>query len=345
MGDKNMRIDQLIPSMRHGSDIGDMVLVVHKLLGQLGYQSEVFTESAPAKGRENCIYHMLSGSSPGKALAGLKLKRTILFYHGMMPAESITGPGLQAHRDNCRRELRKLKNHFSYALTTTNYLAEDLQEAGYQPVAVLPMPLDLQEYNRYPHQKLLRQYRDDHTNILFVGPIVPNRKLENTISVFNYYHKKINPRSRLFLVGNFSAHPDYCQKLLGYIKELEIKNVFMTGRVSFRQLLSYYRLSRVFLSLSQYEGFSIPLVEAMYMKVPVIALNRAAVPEILGGAGCLIDDDDVRNTARLLDDIVNDRGRRHEIIRRQSQRARDFLPEKVLPMYRMAIKEACRFGY
>lgn len=340
-----MRIDQIIPSMRYGLDISDMVLVLHKILGQLGYESEVLTEAAETERRENSIYHMFLGSRPAKALSLLRRKRTILFYHGIIPAEYFSGHELQAHLAEWRKELQLFKSQFSFALTTSNFLANDLQEAGYQAIAALPLPLDLQEYNRRPSPKLIRQYEDDYTNILFVGQITPNKRLENTISVFNYYHKKINPRSRLFLVGSFSAHPDHCRKLLAFIKELDIKNVFLTGRVPFRQLLAYYKLSKVFLSLSEYEGFSIPLVEAMYMKVPVIALNRAAVPEVLGGAGCLIDDFDIRETARLLDDIVSNRSRRNEIIHRQSKRANDFLPGKVLPMYRIAINEACRFRH
>ena len=144
----------------------------------------------------------------------------------------------------------------------------------------------------------------------------------------------------MFLVGSFSAHAGYCQNLLALIKELEIKNVFLTGRTSFKKLLAYYRLSRVFLCMSEYEGFSIPLIEAMYLKVPVIAFERAAVPEILGEAGCLINDKDVRETARLLDRIVNDRAKRKDIISRQQERVTAFLPEKVFPLYRKAIMEA-----
>lgn len=335
-----MRIDQIIPSVRYGYNISDMVLVLQKIINDLGFKSDILTEAMQAERRENIIYHMFMGSKASKTLADLKPKRKILFYHGIMPPEYFENHEVQTDLLRGREELKTLSHHFAFAITTTNYLEKELHEAGYGQTTVLPLPLDLEEYDRKPDVQLLEKYEDDYTNILFVGQITPNEKLEDTISIFNYYHKKLNPKSRLFLVGSFSAHPGYCQKLLALIKELDIESVFLTGRVSLSRLLAYYRLSKVFLCMSQYEGFSTPLIEAMYLKVPIIALDRAAVPEVLGGAGCLINDMDVRETARLLDRMVNDRTKLEEIISRQSERVSDFQPEKVFPMYRTAIKEA-----
>ena len=350
-----MRIDQIIPSMRYGNDINDAVLVLQKIMRDLGCESVVFSEAGQQEAwvkdlsslgneRENIIYHMCMGSRAAKTLADLKSKRKVLFYHGIIPPEYFENHPLQIHLLGGREELKALKNQFAFAFTTTKYLEQELHKVGYGQTMVLPLPVVLKNYDQEPDLQLMKAYEDDYTNLLFVGQITPNKKLEDTISVFNYYHKKLNPKSRLFLVGSFSSHAGYCQKLLALIKELEIKNVFLTGRASFRQLLAYYRLSKVFLCMSEYEGFSTPLIEAMYLKVPIIAFDRAAVPELLGEAGCLIKDKAVRETARLLDRLVNDRAKREELISRQSERVTAFLPEKVLPLYRKAITEVfgCR---
>lgn len=339
-----MRIDQIIPSIRYGNDISDAALVLQKIIKNLGCESDVIPEAMPAAEKENIIYHMHTGSRAAKTLAGLKSRRKVLFYHGIMPPEYFENHPEQTYLPGGREELKTLKDQFAVAFSTTKYLERELHQAGYEQPMVLPPPVDLKEYDQEADLELLKTYEDDYINILFVGQITPNKKLEDTISVFNYYHKKFNPRSRLFLVGGCSAHPWYCQKLLTLIKELEIKNVFLTGRVSFRQLLAYYRLSRVFLCLSKYEGFSTPLIGAMYLKVPVIALARAAVPEVLGGAGCLINNKYVRETARLLDHIVNDRAKREEIISGQWERVTAFRPEKVFPLYRKAIVDAFGVG-
>ncbi|NLI14046.1 glycosyltransferase [Pelotomaculum propionicicum] len=340
-----MQIDQIIPSMRHGDDISNAVLVLQKIIKDLGCESDIFTQTGQQETgtkdlssldgeRDNIIYHMFIGSRAAKTLAGIKAKRKVLFYHGIMPPEYFENHPSQIYMLGGREELKKLKNQFEFAFTTTKYLEGELYKEGYGETCVLPLPVDLEEYDQEPDLQLMKAYDDDYTNILFVGQITPNKKLEDTISVFNYYHKRLNPKSRLFLVGSFSSHAGYCQKLLALIKELEIKNVFLTGRTSFKKLLAYYRLSRVFLCMSEYEGFSTPLIEAMYLKVPIVAFNRASVPEILGESGCLINDKDVRETARLLDRIVNDHTKRKEMIRLQSKRVTAFLPEKVFPLYR-----------
>lgn len=346
-----MRIDQIIPALRYGNDISDAALVLQKIIKDLGCESDIFTEarqqeawvkdlSSLGNERENIIYHMYMGSRAAKTLADLKSKRNVLFYHGMMPPEYFEKHPEQTCLLGGREELKTLKNQFAVAFTTTKHLEQELRKAGYEQTMVLPLPVDLKKYDQEPDLQLMKAYEDDYTNLLFVGQLTPNKKLEDTISIFNYYHKKLNPKSRLFLVGSFSSHAWYCQKLLALIKELEIKNVFLTGRASFEKLLAYYRLSQVFICMSEYEGFSTQLIEAMYLKVPIIAFDRAAVPELMGGAGYLIKDKDVRETARLLDRLVNDRAQREEIISRQSERVTAFLPEKVFPLYREAIMGA-----
>lgn len=334
-----MRVDQIIPARRYWNDISPIVSAAQQIINHLGFDSDILTEAMPAEERENIIYHMYVGSRPAETLAGFKAKRTVLFYHGIIPSEFFENHEAQTGLQKGAEQLKTLKNHFELAITTTRYLAEELHGAGFQQTVVLPPPPDTGKNQREPDRQLLRTYDDDYTNILFVGEITPNKKIEDTISIFNYYHKKYNPRSRLFLVGGFSAHPGYCQQLLDLIKELDIKNVCMTGRVSPAQLLAYYRLSRVFMCMSEYEGFSVPLVEAMHMKIPIIAFDRAAVPEILGGAGYLINEKDVRETARLLDRIVNDQTLREDIISGQTKRAAGFLPERVFPLYRQAIMQ------
>lgn len=334
-----MEVDQIVPPRRYWNEISRQVLVLQQIINHLGFDSDILTETMPAQNRQNIIYHLYIGSRPAETLTDIKAKRTVLFYHGITPPEYFSNHEVQAYLQRGIDQLGRLKNRFKLAIATNHFLAEELHRAGYGEVLVLPPPLDLRQYHQDPDRQLLKAYEDDYTNFLFVGEIIPGKKLEDTISVFNYYHKKLNPRSRLFLVGGFAAHPGYCQKLLALVNELDIKNVFMTGRVSLSELLAYYRLAKVFICLSEYEGFSTSLIEAMHLGVPVIAFDRAAVSETLGGAGYLINDRDVRETARLLDRTVNDQAMREEIISGQTNRAAAFLPDQVFPLYRRAIMQ------
>ena len=80
-----------------------------------------------------------------------------------------------------------------------------------------------------------------------------------------------------------------------------------TGPVPDDELAAYYRWADVYVSLSEHEGFCVPLVEAMAMDVPVLAYAAGAVPETLGGAGVLFAPKDLELAAEMLGTLVYDR--------------------------------------
>ena len=75
---------------------------------------------------------------------------------------------------------------------------------------------------------------------------------------------------------------------------------WFTGPVPDEELAAYYRHAHAYVSLSEHEGFCVPLVEAMAMDVPVLAYGAAAVPETLGGAGVSFAPKDLEHAAELL---------------------------------------------
>ncbi len=108
-----------------------------------------------------------------------------------------------------------------------------------------------------------------------------------------------------------------------YIKALELKDVIFTGHVSFTELIAYYQIADVFLCMSEHEGFCVPLVEAMYFGVPIIAYNACAVPDTLGGSGILLHDKDPLEAAMAADRLLTD------IVAQQRRRQQDFAYNKV----------------
>jgi glycosyltransferase involved in cell wall biosynthesis len=82
-------------------------------------------------------------------------------------------------------------------------------------------------------------------------------------------------------------------------------------------------------SLSEHEGFCVPLVEAMAADVPILAYRAGAVPETLGGAGLLFAPKDLEVAAEMLGLLVYDRSVRAQVLEGQRRRLRDFAPAAI----------------
>jgi glycosyltransferase involved in cell wall biosynthesis len=88
---------------------------------------------------------------------------------------------------------------------------------------------------------------------------------------------------------------------------LSEEDVIITGQITDAELLAYYRTAHLYWSVSEHEGFGVPLVEAMWFDVPVVAYRSAAVPETLGEAGLMFDrKDDLRAVAALAKLVTRD---------------------------------------
>ena len=94
-------------------------------------------------------------------------------------------------------------------------------------------------------------------------------------------------------------------------------------------LAAFYRWADVYVSLSEHEGFCVPLVEAMAADVPVLAYAAGAVPETLGGAGVLFAPKDLEFAAEMLGTLVYDHAVRTSIIEGQRRRLADFAPGRI----------------
>ena len=104
---------------------------------------------------------------------------------------------------------------------------------------------------------------------------------------------------------------------------------WFTGPVPDDDLAAFYRWADAYVSLSEHEGFCVPLVEAMAADVPVLAYAAGAVPETLGGAGMLFEPKDLEVAAEMLGMLVYDRPVRDRIIQGQRRRLEDFAPARI----------------
>jgi glycosyltransferase involved in cell wall biosynthesis len=149
-------------------------------------------------------------------------------------------------------------------------------------------------------------FDDGWTNILFVGRMIPNKKIDDLIRFFHAYKTRCNPRSRLLLVGSYGGFDLYFAMLQQLVATLKVPDVFFMGHVSNEELSAFYDVADLFLCASEHEGFCVPLMEAFHKRVPVLAYAATAVPSTMDGGGVLYDTKSPAHVASLMAAILDD---------------------------------------
>jgi len=321
-----MRVDQLVPAFHRGDAIGDTAFHMRNFFRSRGYSSEIYCLNCdsglecesrpfalfPAPGAKDVtILHYALPSPLTRGLIRSPGKKVII-YHNITPHEFFLDYSSEMARISRlgREELLTLIPHVTLALADSEYNRQELIELGFSKSAVFPLFIDFDKYRRSPSRFVYDLFRDDRTNILFVGRIVPNKRIEDLIKVAFYYKKFISPLVRLVVVGKTSSLPKYYQSLV---------------RMADEEMYALYKASDVFLSLSEHEGFGLPFMESMVFDVPIVAYNCTAVPFTLGGAGILINSKDVARTAELVHVVKTDKELRNRIIEGQRARVKAFM--------------------
>ena len=152
---------------------------------------------------------------------------------------------------------------------------------------------------------------------MFVGRVIPNKRFERRDPRVPRYRTRHNPRSRLLLVGSYSGFERYLAMLQALIARLGTPDVHFLGHVSNEELTALYDVADLFLCASEHEGFCVPMIEAFYKRVPVLAYAATAVPATMDGGGVLYDTKDPIEIARLMDAVLDDADSRRRCIASQ----------------------------
>jgi L-malate glycosyltransferase len=342
-----MKIHQWVPAAHRGDAIGDSARKVRELLRGMGHESEIFAltidddlrgdvlpfeDGASTRG-DATIFHFALPSPMTGAFAGLKGVK-ILQYHNITPAAFFApyDPGLFRLAALGRRELATLTGRVDLALGDSDFNRQELESLGFAPTGVMPIAVDTARITDAPPRPALERILSDGLiNILFVGRIVPNKKIEDHIRLAEMYKRYIDSYYRFIFVGRYDALPRYYAQVRALIAEYDMlpDRFWFTGPVPDEDLAAFYRWSDAYVSLSEHEGFCVPLVEAMAADVPILAYAAGAVPETLGGAGLLFAPKDLEVAAELLGSVVYDRDVRERVLAGQRRRLQDFAPSRI----------------
>ena len=192
------------------------------------------------------------------------------------------------------------------ALGDSEYNRQELESLGFPATAVLPVVPGFAHLDVKPDRSLAGTFDDEWTNIVFVGRVIPNKKFEDVITAFHAYRRRHNPRSRLLLVGSYGGFEKYFAMLQQLVSRLGTPDVHFLGHVRNEELTALYDVADLFLCASEHEGFCVPLIEAFYKRVPVLAYASTAVPATMDGGGVLYDAKDPLHIADVMAAILDD---------------------------------------
>ena len=342
-----MTINQWVPAAHRGDAIGDSARRVRDLLRAKGHASDLFAltidddlrddvrpfgDDAARRG-DVTIFHFALPSPMTGAFATLPGAR-VLQYHNITPARFFAGYDANMFRlaSIGRRELATLVGHVDLALGDSDFNRRELEAMGFAPTGVMPIAIDLSRITEAPPRPALSRLLDDGlVNFLFVGRIAPNKRIEDHIRLAEHYKRYVDAYYRFIFVGRTDAVPGYFKTVLALMREYDMPHdrFFFTGPVPDADLAAFYRHADVYISLSEHEGFCVPLVESMAAGVPVLAYAAGAVPETLGGAGVLFSPKDLELAAEAMAMLVYDRPFRESVIAGQRQRLAAFAPERL----------------
>lgn len=330
-----MAIHQLIPSFVPGDATGQAALHLQLLLRRMGHAGSLYADEVGA-GLEGLaspaaalrpqpddlvLYHHGIASPLSSRYMHLPCRRGLVF-HNISPARFYTGLPLADALVAGRAQLAAMAPFADVAIGVSDFNAAELRTAGYRNVHTVPLFIEPERFSRDgADPKLLRQLSGPGPVLLSVSRVMPHKRFEDLLALHREL-LRLRPQARLLMVGGYEPGSRYFKALQREAKGLS--GVHFLGRLSHAQLVAAYRSASVFVSMSEHEGFGVPLIEAMAAEVPVLAYAAAAVPETLGGAGIAFDQKRFAFLAELVVDVTEDLSLREALLAGQARRLQHF---------------------
>lgn len=335
------RIAIVSPAILPGDAIGRDVLHTGRVLQEHGHEVELFCTTwgkpQPRNDRDVhvrdyladdpsallILHHSIGWPHAVPLIAAAKCRRVVK-YHNVTPARFYDGLDAE-YAALCRggpEQLRALIAHqCDLYLADSPFNLKDLTVLGADPrrCAVVHPFNDLKNLlSLSSDADILRDYGDGRTNLLFVGRRAPNKGHRFLLDAFAVYHHRHNANSRLIMIGRGEPKQEkYTQSLRKQVWRLGLQgHVIFVDSVSDAELKAFYQRASAFVLASEYEGFCVPLVEAMALRVPIVAYGITAIPDTVGDAALVWDSPDPFLLAQSVAAVVGDTDTRRQLTER-----------------------------
>jgi len=256
-------------------------------------------------------------------------KRTTITFHDLIPLRLYWSEWQERVRRVYLRRLDEVRESDSILLTNSEFTRRDVLDIlGIEPSRVVSVGagLNLSETRAFTPDdvtEVLCKYGLDGSFFLHVGALDPHKNFELALEAFRRCNRRMI--CRLVVVGQMDHH---LKAQAVACKKRGLNDVVFTGYLSRQELEILYREATALLFLSRYEGFGLPVLEAMAQGCPVIASNAASIPEVAGDAALLFDPAAVFHIAEGMVKLLTDPGKREELVRKGRERAKVFSWDK-----------------
>ncbi|MBN1169181.1 glycosyltransferase family 4 protein [Candidatus Woesebacteria bacterium] len=216
--------------------------------------------------------------------------------------------------DAHKSRLDWVKKEVDTIIVPTNATKIDLRSLGFERknITVIPEAVEpiFKPASSIEIEKIKEKYNIEDF-ILCVG-VSPRKNIKRCIKVFNKV-KKNYPKLKLIVIGQFHE------------KISKVKDVIFTGHVEKKEMPVLYSGAECLLYPSLYEGFGLPILEAMACQTPVVTSDRSSMKEVAGDAAILVDADSVDDIKKGLIKALMEKS---NWIKKGKKRVKDFSWEK-----------------
>ena len=191
-------------------------------------------------------------------------------------------------------------------------------------IQIVTPGIDLQKYSyNYTDielENIRKKYDLPKSYILYLGTIEPRKNIERIVKAFKNYKKEVNDDLKLVIVGKKGWKYDDIMKLIESMRT----DIIITGYIDEEDKIPIYKLAQIFVFPSLYEGFGMPVLEAMASGTPVVTSNISSMPEVAGDAGILVNPFNENEIFEAYKQILSNKKLQKEMIEKGLEQAKNF---------------------
>lgn len=248
------------------------------------------------------------------------------------------------------KNLKRITDDIDYSVNRADKIITVSESSKNDIIKYLKVPSSKIEivYNGVDYDRFNKDYSNDEKRavknkyslpekyMLYMGTLEPRKNIESIVKAYSVFKKNYNSKIKLVIAGKKGW---LFESIFQLMERLNLEDeVIFTDYVDEEDKPIIYQMSSLFVFPSIYEGFGIPVLEAMAASVPVITSNVSSLPEVAGDAAILVSPKDIDAIAENMNKILTDNRLRESLINKGHIQAKKFTweasAEKLYKIYK-----------